>query len=62
VKNLTNQVKESDLASLFIGFQGDQSDPIVFKLLKGKMKGQAFVTFQGEITDNCKFLVMLLSH
>jgi len=52
VKNLTNQVKESDLASLFIGFQGDQSDPIVFKLLKGKMKGQAFVTFQGEITDN----------
>ncbi|KAL4230581.1 U12 snRNA binding [Mactra antiquata] len=45
VKNLSNKVSEEDLASLFIGFQPDDNNRIIFKLLNGRMKGQAFVTF-----------------
>ncbi|XP_052792666.1 RNA-binding protein 41-like [Mya arenaria] len=45
VKNLSPRATEEDLASLFVGFQ-TQPCSIVFKLLTGKMKGQAFVTFQ----------------
>ena len=48
VKNLSAKVTEQDLASLFIQFQDDDSDKIVFKLLNGRMKGQAFVTFNSE--------------
>ncbi|XP_053399927.1 RNA-binding protein 41-like isoform X2 [Mercenaria mercenaria] len=45
VKNLAPKVTEQDLAALFIQFQDDDSNRIVFKLLNGRMKGQAFVTF-----------------
>lgn len=44
LKNLSKKVTESDLASLFIHFQKDSLPPTL-KLLKGKMRGQAFITF-----------------
>lgn len=45
VKNLSPKVTEADLASLFIHYQEDAKSRIVFKLMTGRMKGQAFVTF-----------------
>ncbi|XP_038045801.1 RNA-binding protein 41-like [Patiria miniata] len=45
LKNLSSKVTEADLASLFISFQHPDKPKILFKLLKGKMRGQAFVTF-----------------
>lgn len=44
LKNLSKKVTESDLASLFVHFQKDSLPPTL-KLLKGKMRGQAFITF-----------------
>lgn len=45
LKNLSPRVTEEDLMSLFLHFQKHNTSPIVFKLLHGRMKGQAFVTF-----------------
>ncbi|XP_071793041.1 RNA-binding protein 41-like [Asterias amurensis] len=45
LKNLSAKVTEEDLASVFMSFQHQDKPKIVFKLLKGRMKGQAFVTF-----------------
>ena len=47
IKNLSARVGESDLLSLFLRFQKPSKPKIVFKLMTGRMKGQAFVTFQG---------------
>lgn len=44
VKNLHHKATEADLASLFIRFQDRQGPRIIFRLMKGKMNGQAFVT------------------
>ncbi|KAI0234344.1 RNA-binding protein 41 [Lamellibrachia satsuma] len=46
IKNLSARVGESDLLSLFLRFQKPSKPKIVFKLMTGRMKGQAFVTFQ----------------
>ncbi|KAL3879001.1 hypothetical protein ACJMK2_031323 [Sinanodonta woodiana] len=45
LKNLAPKVTEEDLVSLFIRFQKESGPKIVFRLLTGRMKGQAFVTF-----------------
>lgn len=45
LKNLSSQVVESDLVALFNRFQRPEEPKIVFRLLKGRMKGQAFVKF-----------------
>ncbi len=37
---------ESELASLFLRYN-DPTAPLHFKLLTGKMKGKAFITFPG---------------
>lgn len=37
-----------DLVSLFARFQKEDSPPIQFRLLSGRMRGQAFITFPGE--------------
>ncbi|XP_059149602.1 RNA-binding protein 41-like [Physella acuta] len=50
VKNLPNKVKEEDLIALFGRFQSENKPRIIFKLLAGKMKGQAFITFPDEET------------
>ena len=49
LKNLSKKVTEPDLASLFIHFQKDSLPPTL-KLLKGKMRGQAFITFDNSTT------------
>ncbi|KFV07117.1 RNA-binding protein 41, partial [Pterocles gutturalis] len=45
LKNLGPRVMMKDLVSLFARFQKDDSPPIQFRLLSGRMRGQAFVTF-----------------
>lgn len=44
IKNLHHKTSEADLVSLFIRFQEKQGPKITFRLLKGRMIGQAFVT------------------
>ncbi|CAH3029833.1 unnamed protein product [Porites evermanni] len=44
IKNLHHKTSEADLVSLFIRFQEKQAPKIAFRLMKGKMNGQAFVT------------------
>jgi len=44
IKNLHHKTTEADLVSLFIRFQKKLGPKIVFRLMKGKMNGQAFVT------------------
>ncbi|XP_068013621.1 RNA-binding protein 41 [Melanerpes formicivorus] len=45
VKNLGPRVTVKDLVSLFARFQKEESPPIQFRLLSGRMRGQAFITF-----------------
>ncbi|MCO5595878.1 hypothetical protein L7F22_049929 [Adiantum nelumboides] len=50
IKNLSKDVTEADLVTLFIRYQ-NQDQPLLFRLMKrGRMKGQAFVTFSDEKT------------
>jgi hypothetical protein len=48
LKNLDKQVGVKELVSLFIRFQAEGQDKLTFKLMDGRMKGQAFVTFHDE--------------
>jgi len=50
VKNLDNNITAQDLVSIFIRFQEEGKDKINFKIMDGKMKGQAFITFHDEPT------------
>ncbi|XP_023409688.1 RNA-binding protein 41 isoform X1 [Loxodonta africana] len=45
LKNLSPQVTEKDLVSLFARFQEKKGPPIQFRMMTGRMRGQAFVTF-----------------
>ncbi|KAL6089882.1 hypothetical protein STEG23_030382 [Scotinomys teguina] len=45
LKNLSPQVKERDLISLFARFQEKTGPPIQFQIMTGRMRGQAFITF-----------------
>ncbi|KAM8998069.1 RNA-binding protein 41 [Ara ararauna] len=45
LKNLGPRVTMQDLVSLFARFQKEDSPPIQFRLLSGRMRGQAFLTF-----------------
>lgn len=47
VKNLDKQVGVKELVALFIRFQEEGKDKLSFKVMDGRMKGQAFVTFHG---------------
>lgn len=44
IKNLHHKTTEADLVSLFIRFQEKEGPRISFRLMKGKMNGQAFIT------------------
>ncbi|BFZ15048.1 hypothetical protein BsWGS_18087 [Bradybaena similaris] len=50
VKNLPNKTTEEDLIALFGSFQSKGKARVVFKLLSGRMKGQAFITFPDTMT------------
>ncbi|XP_065702520.1 RNA-binding protein 41 [Patagioenas fasciata] len=45
LKNLGPRGTVKDLVSLFARFQKEDSPPIQFRLLSGRMRGQAFITF-----------------
>ncbi|NXT75926.1 RBM41 protein, partial [Zapornia atra] len=45
LKNLGPGVAVKDLVSLFARFQKEDSPPVQFRLLSGRMRGQAFITF-----------------
>ncbi|XP_062868028.1 RNA-binding protein 41 [Trichomycterus rosablanca] len=45
IKNLSHQASLAQLVSLFSRFQKDETNPIVYRLLTGRLKGQAFITF-----------------
>ncbi|XP_075395653.1 RNA-binding protein 41 [Tenrec ecaudatus] len=45
LKNLSPQVTERDLISLFARFQEKRGPPIQFRMMTGRMRGQAFITF-----------------
>ncbi|ELT91761.1 hypothetical protein CAPTEDRAFT_191651 [Capitella teleta] len=45
VKNLHPSVDEAELSSPFLSFQEEGEERIIFRLLCGRMKGQAFVRF-----------------
>ncbi|KAI5054607.1 hypothetical protein GOP47_0029752 [Adiantum capillus-veneris] len=52
IKNLSKDVTEADLVALFIRYQ-DRDQPLLFRLMtRGRMKGQAFVTFSDEETSS----------
>jgi len=50
VTNLDNNIAAEDLVSIFARFQEPGKDKIGFKLMDGKMKGKAFITFHDEQT------------
>ncbi|XP_078480181.1 RNA-binding protein 41 [Lampetra planeri] len=44
VKNLSAQASVAQLVALFSRFEEDNGPPVVYRLLTGRMKGQAFIT------------------
>ena len=47
VKNLPKSISDKDLASIFGRFcTTDSKDDVIYRLMKGRMRGQAFVTFK----------------
>ncbi|XP_074064554.1 RNA-binding protein 41 [Macrotis lagotis] len=58
LKNLSPRVTEKELVSLFARFQEKKGPPIQFRVLTGRMKGQAFITFPNmEIAQQALLLV-----
>lgn len=49
MKNLSTRVTVRELVSLFARFQEKDGTPIQFRLLSGRMRGQAFITFPSEL-------------
>lgn len=45
LKNLSRGISKTDLALLFGHFDSDEEHRIMYRLMTGRMKGQAFVTF-----------------
>lgn len=48
LKNLSPRVTEGDLVSLFARFQDNKGPPVQFRMMTGRMRGQAFVTFSSK--------------
>lgn len=48
IKNLSNKTSSQDLASLMGHFESNNGPKIVYRILGGRMKGQAFATFSNE--------------
>ncbi|KAJ8348455.1 hypothetical protein SKAU_G00270440 [Synaphobranchus kaupii] len=47
VKNLSPRASLAQLVSLFSRFQQPDGPPLLYRLLTGRLKGQAFITFSG---------------
>lgn len=47
LKNLPRNVSKEDLAQLFVRFESTECPNMEYRVLEGRMKGQAFVTFKG---------------
>lgn len=47
MKNLPTSTTEEDLVALFGQFHSEGQPKPVFRLMSGRMKGQAFITFPG---------------
>lgn len=47
LKNLAKKVSENDLYSIYSSFYSSESNEVKCKLMNGKMKCQAFITFSG---------------
>lgn len=47
LKNLSNKVHQQDLESIFNKFLPEGADIIEYRVLTGRMRGQAFITFPG---------------
>lgn len=50
VKNMSPRASVAQLVALFSRFQKDDANPIVYRVLTGRLKGQAFITFSGTKT------------
>ncbi|XP_063415453.1 RNA-binding protein 41-like [Mytilus trossulus] len=50
LKNLPNRISENELGSLFLRFQVSNCSPIKFRIMSGRMRGQAFVTLDSKET------------
>ncbi|KAK2826988.1 hypothetical protein Q7C36_017914 [Tachysurus vachellii] len=50
VKNMSPRASLSQLVALFSRFQKDDTNPIVYRILTGRLKGQAFITFSDKET------------
>lgn len=48
MKNLSAQASAAQLVALFSRFEKKDGPPVLYRLLTGRMKGQAFVTLAGE--------------
>ncbi|XP_063272992.1 RNA-binding protein 41 [Prinia subflava] len=59
LKNLAPRVTVKDLVSLFARFQREDSPLIQFRLLSGRMRGQAFITFPD--TESAQSALQLLN-
>ncbi|XP_054482078.1 RNA-binding protein 41 [Anoplopoma fimbria] len=44
VKNLSSQASAAQLVALFSRFEQENGPPVIYRLLTGRMKGQAFIT------------------
>lgn len=50
IKNLPHKISQRELAAIFGHFESRQGPKIVYRILDGRMRGQAFVTFQDVAT------------
>ena len=48
MKNLSAQASAAQLVALFSRFEPENGPSVVYRLLTGRMKGQAFITLPGE--------------
>lgn len=52
MKNMSPRASLAQLVALFSRFQKDDTNPIVYRLLTGRLKGQAFITLSGRHTSH----------
>lgn len=53
MKNLSAHASVAQLVALFSRFESEGGPPVLYRLLAGRMKGQAFITLPGEKHNHC---------
>lgn len=48
MRNLSRSASVAQLVALFSRFQREERPPVLYRLLTGRMKGQAFITLPGQ--------------